>query len=97
MARRTCRQSVWTLASARVRLPDTRLDIDSADPFLLRTPGSGWPGDGHGRLGNQGRRGDCKTASATVTATATERLLGVAPPSKPRLGALLSSDQMGGE
>jgi hypothetical protein len=28
--------------------PDSRLDIVAADRFLLRTPGSGWPGDGHG-------------------------------------------------
>jgi hypothetical protein len=44
----TCPQSGWSPASARVRPPDTRLDIVSADQFLLRTPGSGWPGDGHG-------------------------------------------------
>jgi hypothetical protein len=42
------------------------------------------------RLGNQGRPGDGKTASATITTTATRRLLAVAPPSKPRLGALPS-------
>jgi hypothetical protein len=48
MACRTCRQSVWAPASARVRPPDTRLDIVPADQFLLRTPGSAWPGDGHG-------------------------------------------------
>jgi hypothetical protein len=40
MACRTCRQSVWTPASATVRPPDTRLDTVSADQFLLRTPGS---------------------------------------------------------
>jgi hypothetical protein len=34
--------------SARVRTPDTRVDIVSADQFLLRTPGSGWPAEGHG-------------------------------------------------
>jgi hypothetical protein len=34
--------------SARVRTPDTRLDTVSADQFLLRTPGSGWPAEGHG-------------------------------------------------
>jgi hypothetical protein len=48
-------------------------------------------------VGNQGWLGDGKTASATVTTAATRQLLGVALPSKPRLGALLSSDQMGGE
>jgi hypothetical protein len=47
MACRTCRQSVWTPASATVRPLDTRLDTVSADRFLLRTPDSGWPGDGH--------------------------------------------------
>jgi hypothetical protein len=35
---------------ARLQSPDTRLDTVSADQFLLRTPGSGWPGDGHGGL-----------------------------------------------
>jgi hypothetical protein len=45
------------------------------------------------RLGNQGWLGDGKTASATVTTTATRQLFGVALPSKPRLGALLSSDE----
>jgi hypothetical protein len=49
------------------------------------------------QFGNQGWLGDGKTASATVTTAATRQLLGVALPSKPRLGALLSSDQMGGE
>ena len=48
MAYRTCPRSGWTPASARVRPPDTRLDIVSADQFLLWTPGTGWPGDGHG-------------------------------------------------
>ena len=47
------------------------------------------------RLGNQGRLGDGKTASATVTMAATRQLVGVALPSKPRLGALLSSDDYG--
>jgi hypothetical protein len=41
------------------------------------------------RLGNQGWLGDGKPASATVTTAATRQLLGVALPSKPRLGALL--------
>jgi hypothetical protein len=40
MACRTCRQSVWASVSARVRPPDARPDIVSADQFLLRTPGS---------------------------------------------------------
>jgi hypothetical protein len=48
MACRTCRQSIWTPASARVRPPDTRLDTVSADESPLRRPGSRWPGDGHG-------------------------------------------------
>jgi hypothetical protein len=43
-------------------------------------------------LANQGRLGDGNTASATPTTAATRQLLGVAPRSKPRLGALLSSD-----
>jgi hypothetical protein len=47
------------------------------------------------RLGNQGWLGHGNTASATVTTAATRQLLGVAPPSKPRLGALLSSDDYG--
>jgi hypothetical protein len=47
------------------------------------------------RLGNQGWLGDGKTASTTVTTAATRQLLGVAPPSRPRLGALLSSDDYG--
>ena len=47
------------------------------------------------RLGNQGWLGDGKTASMTVTTTATRPLLGIALPSKPRLGALLSSDDCG--
>jgi hypothetical protein len=42
------------------------------------------------RLGNQGWLGDGKTANATVTTAATRQMLGVALPSKPRLGALLS-------
>jgi hypothetical protein len=42
------------------------------------------------QLGNQGWPGDGKTANATVTTAATRQLLGVALPSKPRLGALLS-------
>jgi hypothetical protein len=48
MAFRTCPQSGWTPASARVRPPDTRLDTVSADQSLLRTPDSGWSGAGHG-------------------------------------------------
>jgi hypothetical protein len=48
VACRTCPQSGWPPASARVQSPDTRLDTVSADQFLLRTPGIGWPGDGHG-------------------------------------------------
>jgi hypothetical protein len=40
------------------------------------------------QLGTQGRLGDGNIASATA---ATRQLLGVAPPSKARLGALLSS------
>jgi hypothetical protein len=48
MACRTCPQSGWPPASARVRPPDTRLDTVSADQFLLRTPGSGWTADRHG-------------------------------------------------
>ena len=48
MACPTCPQSGWPPASARVRPPDTRLDTVSVDQFLLRTPGSGWPADGHG-------------------------------------------------
>ena len=48
VACRTCPQSGWPPASARVRPPDTRPDTVSADQFLMRTPGSGWPGDGHG-------------------------------------------------
>jgi hypothetical protein len=47
------------------------------------------------RLGNQGRLRDSNTASATVTTAVTRQLLGVAPRSKPRLGALLSSDDYG--
>jgi hypothetical protein len=47
------------------------------------------------RLGNQGWLGDGKTASVTVTTAATRQLLGVALTSKPRLGALLSSDDFG--
>jgi hypothetical protein len=39
---------------------------------------------------NQDRLGDGNTASATVTTAATRQLLGVAPRSKPRLGALFS-------
>jgi hypothetical protein len=50
VACRTCPQSGWAPASGRVRPPDTRLRIVSADQSLLRTPGSGWPGDGHGGL-----------------------------------------------
>jgi hypothetical protein len=42
------------------------------------------------QLGNPGWPGDSKIANATVTTAATRQLLGVAPPSKPRLGALLS-------
>jgi hypothetical protein len=49
MVCQTCPQSGWSPASARVPSSDTRLDTGSADPFLLRTPGSGWLGDGHGR------------------------------------------------
>jgi hypothetical protein len=49
MVCRTCPQSGWPPASARVPSSDTRLDTVSDDQFLLRTPGSGWPGDGHGR------------------------------------------------
>jgi hypothetical protein len=45
---RTCPQSGWAPASARVPSPDTRLDTVSADQLRLRTPGSGWPSDGHG-------------------------------------------------
>jgi hypothetical protein len=41
MACRTCRQSAWASVSARVRPPEARPDIVSADQFLLRTPGSG--------------------------------------------------------
>jgi hypothetical protein len=47
------------------------------------------------RLGNEGRLRDGNTASATVTTAVTRQLLGVAPRSKPRLGALLSSDDFG--
>ena len=47
------------------------------------------------RLGNQGRLRDGNTASATVTTAVTRQLLGVVPRSKPRLGALLSSDDWG--
>ena len=47
MAGWTCPQSGCPPASARVQSPDTRLDTVSADQFLLRTPGSGWPADGH--------------------------------------------------
>jgi hypothetical protein len=47
------------------------------------------------RLGNQGRLGDGKTANATVITAATRQLLGVTPPFRPRLGALLSSDDYG--
>jgi hypothetical protein len=47
------------------------------------------------RLGNQGRLRDGNTSSATVTTAVTRQLLGVAPRSKPRLGALLSSDDYG--
>jgi hypothetical protein len=47
------------------------------------------------RLGNQGRLGDGNTASATVTTSGTRQLLGIAPPFKPRLGALFSSDDFG--
>jgi hypothetical protein len=47
------------------------------------------------RLGNQDRLGDGNTASATVTTSVTRQLLGIAPPFKPRLGALLSSDDFG--
>jgi len=39
VACRTCPQSGWPPASARVPPPDTRLDTISADQFLLRTPG----------------------------------------------------------
>jgi hypothetical protein len=42
-------------------------------------------------LANQGWLGNGNTASATVTTAATRQPLGVALPSKPRLGALLSS------
>jgi hypothetical protein len=38
MACWTCRQSVWAPACARVRPPDTRLDIVSADQFLCGHP-----------------------------------------------------------
>jgi len=48
------------------------------------------------RLGNQGRLRDGNTASATVTTAVTRQLLGVAPRSKPRLGALLSSERISG-
>jgi hypothetical protein len=48
MACRTCPQSGWPPTSARVRPPDTRLDTVSADQSPLRTPGSRWPGGGHG-------------------------------------------------
>jgi hypothetical protein len=48
------------------------------------------------RLGNQGWAGDGEIASATVTTAATRQLLGVAPPSRPRLGALLSCVGCGG-
>jgi hypothetical protein len=47
------------------------------------------------RLDNQGWLGDGKTASVTVTTAATRQLVGVALPSKPRVGALLSSDDYG--
>jgi hypothetical protein len=47
------------------------------------------------RLSNQGWLGDGNTASATETTAATRSLLGVALSSKPRLGALLSSDDFG--
>jgi hypothetical protein len=47
------------------------------------------------RLGNQDRLGDGNTASATVTTSVTRQLLGVAPSPRPRLGALLSSDDFG--
>lgn len=49
MVCRTCLQSGWPPASARVPSSDTRLDTVSTEQFLPRTPGSGWPGDGHGR------------------------------------------------
>jgi hypothetical protein len=48
MACRTCPQSGWPPASARMRPSDIRLDTVSADQLLLRTPGSDWTGDGHG-------------------------------------------------
>ena len=61
-------------------------------------PGRQTPSSGPAlRLGNQDRLGDGNTASATVTTSVTRQLLGIAPPFKPRLGALLSSNQMGGE
>jgi hypothetical protein len=47
------------------------------------------------QLGNQGWPGDGKIANATVTTAATRQLLGFAPPSKLRLGALLSSEDFG--
>jgi hypothetical protein len=47
------------------------------------------------RLDNQGWLGDGKTASVTVTTAATRQLVGVALPFKPRVGALLSSDDYG--
>jgi hypothetical protein len=48
MACRTCRESVWALlppGCGRRHSPGHRL----RRPVPLRTPGSGWPGDGHGR------------------------------------------------
>jgi hypothetical protein len=48
MACRIRPQSGWPPTSARVRPPDTRLDTVSTEQSPLRTPGSRWPGDGHG-------------------------------------------------
>jgi hypothetical protein len=48
VACRTRPQSGWPPTSARVRPLDTRPDTVSADQSPLRTPGSRWPGDGHG-------------------------------------------------
>jgi hypothetical protein len=59
---RTCPQSSWTPASARMRPPDTRLGTVSADQSLLRTPRSGWPGDGHGRPHSDGQAADTSSA-----------------------------------
>jgi hypothetical protein len=80
----------------RTAFPDTACPVDPAGHRPLHPARHGEGGSDADRERTNGTEG-VRTSSIATTTAATRQLLGVALASKPRLGALLSSDQMGGE